>query len=522
MPAPMAASSMGLLRASLIVASAFTLAQCGRSPPRPNVLIVSIDTLRADHLGCYGYAPYAQPVSPHLDELAKSGLVFERCTTARGQTAPSLGSLMTGLFPSHHGVIDNFFSFRPGTRSLAQELMAAGYDAYAFASYVPGSRDGKATLGIPADHVEIERAIHPDWAMSRLDDEAEHRFTEFVRRRDGAARPFFTWVHFYDVHQPYTPPPPFDTIFTGDYRGPLRLPQEIASQEERERYFTQRIERVMDERMLARAPIDRDDAKYLVGLYDGGVRETDERIGRMLDALQQAGLRDDTLVIVTADHGEELGQHNSFWFHGNSVHQPVLHIPLIVSGPGVRSGRTDALVQNVDVMPTLLDFLGAPPPVATDGVSFAPTLRAGGPAAFAPRAIAWSEWQDLILGAQTTRHHLIFNPRGAHPKKPPYFGVPTDGGYFVDCAELYDLQKDPLETRDLWDEQKDAVADLRAEVADEYARRGFGGADATRFQREPTDPEPIKQIHETGYEAPSEVTDERKDVVLDPESCRNR
>ncbi len=504
-------------RALLLGAAAVAAAACdgARERRRVNVLIVSIDTLRADHLGCHGYAPYAEPVSPHIDALAKEGLDFTRCSTARGQTAPSLGSLMTGLYPSRHGVLDNGIPFKEGTRSLAQELGATGYDSFAFVGFLPGGKHGRATLGIPPDHVFDAMGLHKDWAYSRCDEAAEQAFTSFVAKRAGAAKPFLAWVHFFDVHQPYTPPAPYDTLFAGDYRGALRLPDGPLPAEAKEAWFQQHVETAMAERMLARKPVDAADAKYLVALYDGGIRETDERVGRMVAALAQAGLADDTLVIVTADHGEELGQHHAFWFHGNSVHEPVLHIPLIVRGPGVKAGRCDALVQNVDVMPTLLEVLGAPPPAESDGVSFAALLRGAPPPH--PRELAWSEWQDLILGARTVERRFVFNPLGAHPKKPPYFKVDADPGYFVDCAELYDLVRDPLETRNVWDEEKESAAELRARVIDEFERRGFGAR--RRDPAEPVDPAAAKRLQAIGYE--QEETG-RRDVVFDPGSCEHR
>jgi arylsulfatase len=499
-----------------IVVMLAALAGCSREPRAVNVLIVSIDTLRADHLGCYGYAPYAQPVSPRIDEFAKRGLLFEECSTARGQTAPSLGSLMTGLYPSRHGVLDNGVPFRGGVRSLAQQLMAVGYDAHAFVSFVPGSRNGRATLGIPPEQVVEVKRLHPDWAFSRCDEAAEQSFVRFVEQRKGGARPFFAWVHFYDVHQPYTPPPPFDAMFDGDYRGALKLPAELATQEQREAFFNRKVEPAMAERMLARAPLERDDARYLVALYDGGIRETDERFGRILDALERRGLRDETLVILTSDHGEELGQHNHFWFHGNSVHAPVLHIPLIFGGPGVRAGRCADLIQNVDVLPTVLEWVGAPAPGESDGLSFAKLLRPGGDSLPPPRTISWSEWRDWILGARTRERRLIFNPRGAHPKLPPYHKVEADTGYFVDCAELYDVVRDPLEVKDLWDEQKESVAELRARVTEEYERRGFGGGTRGAGE-EPLDPAEAQRMAALGY-----VGSLPDSVVLNPESCRER
>ena len=406
--------------------------------------------------------------------------------------------------------------FHEGTRSLAQELMAAGYDARAFVGFLPGSRNGRATLGIPPDRVFDAMSLHKEWAYSRCDEAAEQAFTSFVAKRGRAERPFFSWFHFFDVHQPYTPPAPFDTLFAGDYRGALRLPAGPIAPEASELWFQQHVEPAMEERMLARRPVDAADAKYLVALYDGGVRETDERVGRMLAALASAGLADDTLVIVTADHGEELGQHNDFWFHGNSVHEPVLHIPLIVKGPGVRAGSCDALVQNVDVMPSLLDWLGLPAPAESDGVSFAPLLRVGGASAAVPRAIAWSEWQDLILGARTAERHLVFNPLGAHPKKPPYFKVKDDPAT-SSPAPSSTTASDPPELRTTsGNARRDSAAELRARSSPSSS--GAARRAGRRDPAEPVDPRRAKRV-QIGYE---QADSERRDVVFDPGSCEHK
>ena len=463
-----------LVRFSSLAALVLTGARCDDPspargpPPQPNVLVITIDTLRADHLGCYGYAPYAEPVSPCIDALAAEGLRFTACYSPRGQTGPSLSSMLTGLYPSNHGVLDNLEGLRDEASDLVDDFITIGYEAHGYAAMFPVKQSTQQALAFSRfapDRASwfVARQQADDQRQWALDDAVEAAFLDQLLRRKPGARPFFSWLHFFDVHQPYSPPAAIHDAFAGDYRGPLRLdPAPTGAR------FNSVVKRHLDEKMRARAPLDPADARYVTALYDGGIKATDARIGRIVAALRRRGLLESTIVCITADHGEELGEHNGFWFHGNSVYDSVLHIPLIVRGPGV-SGRTSYdLIQNIDLLPTLLELVGGKVPTGIDGLSHAEVFRGGLPA-LPIREIAWSEWEDVILGARTTEWKLIRNPRGARPKLQPYDG--DDSGYWIGCRELYDLLSDPNEQHDVWRERNDEVEPLRREAEDEQERR---------------------------------------------------
>jgi arylsulfatase A-like enzyme len=422
--------------------------------------------------------------------------------------------MLTGCYPSRHGVLDNLQAVRDDVSSIARRLAAVGYATHAFASFFPITKAAKAQLGFARGGDSRDGSFTEarprmlDEPQARWDDATEEAFVGFLRERPARARPFVAWVHFYDVHQPYAAPAPFAERFAGDYAGPLKMRGGAS-----EAAFDAIVKTHLDEKMVARAPLAPDDAKYVVALYDGGIAAMDARFGRLLQALADTKLAADTVVVLTADHGEELGDHGAFWFHGNSVYDSVLRIPLIVRGPGIVAGRKVDLVQNVDLLPTLLELAGAPRSKdggGMDGISFAPILRGRACAEGSGRQVAWSEWQHLILGARTDHWKYVLNPRGAHPKKTPYH-LAGDPGFFIGCHELYDVAADPHETRDLWKERKDAVEELRQLAGEEYARRFAGLAPSTAV---PSDPRDQERLDRLGYAA-----GEAGDYALDPSSC---
>ena len=456
-----------VLASSLLAACSAEVDSGAPATGAPSILLISIDTLRADHLGCYGYDPYDEPVSPAIDALAAEGVVFERCFAPRGQTLPSLCSMMVGKYPSAHGVRDNGQRFAKGQRTLAEMLGDLDYRTFAFVSRVPTKRtghpargsllleDGKTSIdGEPtSDQNESDAAVAAK-ALAWLE-------TEWPDDE----RPFFAWVHFYAVHKPFAPPPPYDTMFAGDYAGPLRPPAGAPTS------ALNRVVQRLDTAALEREPLSAEDHAYVMALYDGGIRSTDRHVARLLEALEERGLDDRTWVIVTADHGEELGQHQDYYYHGNSVYDPALHIPFVMRWPGriPRGARSAQLTQNVDLVPTVLDAIGVELPSDLEGVSFWGVLQSGSFDGPGPRSHAYFEWQDMIYGVRTLDRKYLINPNGVHPKKPPYFGL--EGQSFrISCEELYDLQVDPGETRDLIGEPGVDATDLRSLVLDFRAR----------------------------------------------------
>jgi choline-sulfatase len=338
--------------AALLAGAAAAGIWMARPPSEPqaprSVLLVTIDTLRADRVGAYGGRA---GLTPNLDALAAQGATFEEALASVPLTLPSHATIMSGLEPPHHGVRDNgTYVFPEGRETLGTRLQAAGYATGAFvAAYVLDRRFGLAR-GFARYDDAIDRRQEGASVL-----ESERRGETVVAAAEewlsAQGGPFFAWVHLYDPHAPYDPPSPF-----------------------RERHAG--------------------------ALYDGEVAYTDACVGRLLEAARrQAGGK--LVVVVLADHGESLGEHGERT-HGFFVYQSTLRIPLIVAGPGVPAGlRARGMARTADVTPTILRLLGMDPPSPIDGVDL---LGAGRPResyaeTYYPRSLGWSPLHSYRVGA---------------------------------------------------------------------------------------------------------------------------
>jgi arylsulfatase A-like enzyme/tetratricopeptide (TPR) repeat protein len=447
---------------AVLAALAYFLFQ-ERRPSAPwNVLLVSIDTLRADHLSCYGSRDVR---TPHLDRLAAEGILFERVLTVAPTTLPAHASLFTGVIPPVHGVRDNVgFYLKEGTNTLAARLRSEGYDTAAFVgSFVLDSRFGidqgfslyDDDLGLPSERDD------DGFVAQRRGDEVLSRALDWLASRAprNEPRPFFAFVHFYDPHTPYDPPQPF-------------------------------------------APASSDEALR----YGGEVAFVDSLVGRLLDALAASGLDERTLVAITSDHGEMLGEHGELT-HGFFLYEAALRIPLLLRYPGGPAGlRVSGAARIVDVAPTLLDLLRLDPIEDSDGKSLVARIRGEAPPegspvyaeTFLPRLhYGWSELRSMTLG----NDKLIRAPR----------------------PELYDLAADPDETKNLVAEKAARADELEAILEGIIARERTEPAPGT------PDEETRRRLRSLGYagggssaagpEAPADPKD-RVDlyrVLNDPE-----
>jgi arylsulfatase A-like enzyme len=264
-----------------------SLAACSRFASPPNVLIVTLDTLRADHVGVYGYSSARTPV---LDQLGARGARFTAATTTVPLTLPAHTSLFSGAFPGGHGVRDNTgFHVEDRVTTLAEVFKASGYRTGGFVgAFVLDSRWGIAQgFDEYFDDFDLSQDVGPGLdAIQRPGNQVVDRALAWLKQTD--SHPFFAWVHLYDAHAPYDAPP------------------EVAEQFPRTR----------------------------LGAYDAEVAFVDRQVGRLIDALRAAGTLDHTLVVVLADHGEQLGEHGEQQ-HGFFVYDAAVQIPLIISGPGV-------------------------------------------------------------------------------------------------------------------------------------------------------------------------------------------
>ncbi|MEY2746400.1 MAG: hypothetical protein RL112_1442 [Planctomycetota bacterium] len=354
-----------------------------RAAPRrdaPNVLILSIDTLRADRLGCYGHA---RGTSPNLDALAARGVLFERAYSSAPWTLPSYASLFTALLPADHraGVVtereDRFGTdevapkkttelLRPDVRTLAEAAREAGWWTAGFYCnpYIG------AGAGVDRGFDRWERYQHG--AKAGVD-----RARRWIA--DHGARQWFVFLHLIDPHMPYAPPAPYDRLHAGVSVDELPdWPPTLSA---------------------LRAGSDEATRKLCSDLYDGEVAYADAQLGRLLDDLRASGELDNTIVVLHSDHGEEFWEHGGC-DHGHAMHEELLRVPFVLSWPGrVEPRRVQARVRTLDLYPTLAELLSLPPPhPLAEGRSLAPLFASDGPdREVVAEAILWGEREQKAL-----------------------------------------------------------------------------------------------------------------------------
>ncbi|MCP3960108.1 MAG: sulfatase [bacterium] len=321
------------------------LAPAPRLPSAPfeprNVILISIDTLRADHLGCYGYA---RETSPRIDRLAAESVLFELAIAQAPSTLPSHASMFSSLWPAHHGA---YFMRRealpPSVLTLAEVLRENGYRTAAFTG--GGQMAPEFGLDQGFDLYEVLGATADTGQTVK-------RAAEWLAE---GGEPFFLFVHTYEVHHPYTPRGDLLARFAGDYRGDLgsRISKELL------------LEINAGERR-----IDEDDLAYIAAAYDAEIFSMDAAVGRLLDILRERGLYDDSILVLTSDHGEELGEHGTVGWHSHTLYDELLKVPLIIKLPGSRhaGARVGAQVRSIDISPTILELLHLGPRAEFEGV----------------------------------------------------------------------------------------------------------------------------------------------------------
>lgn len=340
--------------AALLLASA-----CGGAPP-PNVVLISIDSLRPDHLGAYGYERAG--ISPNIDGLAAEGIVFERPVSTTTWTLPAHASMLTGLYPAVHGVHSDGDRLPEAAVLVSEALETAGYATRAVVSapYLNaafGFDQGWDLYDDAAGVFENRPANADDSHWGATSPEVHRRAVEAL---DAVGEgPFFLFVHYWDVHYDYAPPSPYDTMFDPDYEGTVTSLNF---------HWNDEIHRGMAPR----------DLRHIVALYDGEIAYTDSYLGLLFDELRARGVWDDTLVVLTADHGDEFFEHGAIG-HRRTLFEEVVRVPLVLRLPGIvpAGRRVEAAVSLVDVLPSVLDLLGVANRPVLSSASLVPLWERG-------------------------------------------------------------------------------------------------------------------------------------------------
>jgi arylsulfatase A-like enzyme len=484
MPRPRLGPWTSLLLVALLLAPGLRVPRGSSAPGgRPNVLLLTVDTLRADRLGATGEP---RPVSPHLDRLARRGVLEVRTVTPLPRTLPAIASVMTGTLPHTHGVRDNFhYSLGPESVTLAERFRAAGWSTGAVnsnpvLSHASGVYQGFESASDRGDDwsrltiVRGARRIASLVAMRFGDRDrvVTDLALEWLRDRP-RDRPFFLWVHWLAPHMPYEPEFPFDRVFDPDYDGEYRGVLDYG--------------RIGKGDMTYRNPLDARTLRHAIALYDGEVATADRAVGRLLREMERAGDLEHTVVAFTSDHGESLVEHGYFFNHGDFVYGPAATVPLVLATPdGPRGLRRRTVSSLVDVAPTLWTAATGEQAPPGDGVPFdVPQGRAFGESdlcrfpdlndrlgGLLPPEIARSpdripDWKTR-WEAQANRAKQRFVEEGGWK----LVLTPRPDG---DRHELFDLAADPGETNDVSSEHPERTHELALVL-----RRWIAEGDSTR------------------------------------------
>jgi arylsulfatase A-like enzyme len=449
-----------------------------------NVILISLDTLRADHLGLYGYH---RNTSPHMDTFAQEGIVFENAVVQSPWTPSSHASIMTSLYPTYHGVYSDSPMLDTRHMTLAELLQEAGYQTAAFT-------DGGWMKGEFGLHQGFDIYDDQGGGIAQIIPRAK----EWLNKN--GSKPFFIFIHCYDIHSPYNPPLPYNSIFHEfPYTGHL-VPSSnnlvLANQNK-----------------LATSEAD---LKHFISLYDGGIRYTDEKIGEFLSYLRKSGLKDHSLITITSDHGEEFKEHDRF-LHGQLYFRPHLHVPLIMQIPNYpkKTIRIKELVRSIDLLPTILEISGLPSNQQAQGRSLLPLIK---------RHRSFFDlflWQSMhLFGEDSTTSLAEIQYPNVH-----YWSLITDDGYQVisdlnlESMQLFNLNVDPLGKVDISDVEDDISEKLLIQWKDLYETK----PNNTSLKID-IDKQTRAQLEELGYvDIPESMPDQEKDSEANspPEEGKN-
>jgi arylsulfatase A-like enzyme len=421
------------LAAKVLLVAAWGGSCAGEGPPGPrNAILISIDTLRPDFLSCYGHG---RPTSPNLDALAARGVRFADVTAAAPWTLPSHATMLTGLYPSHHGAKDHETRLPDSVETVAEVFRAAGFETLAVVNtHNLGAPEFQLLQGF--ERFEYVEEVDRTGGRLRTPNMGPQVLAAtkklFAERRDA---PFFLFLHFYDVHTDFTPDEESRARFVQPYGGKItgRSPQ-------------------LNGMRNRGARLKEPDLVFLKEMYEAEIRTFDRLFGEFVAWLSSEGFLDETLIVITSDHGEEFQEHGGL-LHGRTQYQEVLRVPLILAGPGVPAGVVvDQPVHGVDVAPTLLARCGLAPARPVDGIDLAPAWRG-------------EMLPERLFFAEADHNNQVDGRPALDIKKMVRRGtskllLDTHSG----AVELYDLAQDPGELADLAPTAEARASELRAEL----------------------------------------------------------
>lgn len=442
-----------LLSAFLSCSKGVTLKEDVKTPPKRdyNILLVSFDAMRARNMSCYGYQ---KPTTPNLDKLAKQGILFKQAISPASWTLPATMAVFTGLYPSRHQVLNKYTivgasSFEPTVlskdiKTLPEILKEHGYMLVGFTGDAGVSGKFGYSRGFET-YLDDKRFAGMDYSIPPD--------IEWLRKNKD--RKFFMFLHGYDSHGQYDPPDNYTRIFDKDYNGALK-----GGKDEQGKFREDGLEHIVKGEPPPHINMTGRDAQFYTALYDEKIRDADERFAGFMKEFEKMGLREKTIIVLFADHGEEFFEHG-YLDHGPTLYEEQLHVPMIVLLPWEKSGKViEDQVRTLDIMPTVMDLLGIPIKHRVDGVSLAPLIKG-------------DKMQPIVAYSETDYRLVTYKRSIRIPLeiKGPFTALDgVDRSYLAgykliytlesDEKELYDLKTDPMEKVNLADKEKRIAYEL--------------------------------------------------------------
>jgi arylsulfatase A-like enzyme len=492
---------IGLVTALLVP---LTCLHCngGNNPAaRPNVLIITICSVRQDHMSCYGYA---RETTPYLNRLAREAIVFDNAFTQWPKTSPALAAIMTAKYGHSNGVL----RIVPGSYlddehvTLAEVLKAAGYQTAAFLQSAATHREMNIAQGFDV--------VEEPWRGQRRDvlPRATGQALSWLQKRD-SHKPFFVWVHYNNAHTPYVgggaPPDTFvgDQYYDSSHkvrvfpsrraRLNLDIPRDHPSAMQ---ILRPDVGGVHSGAFLRERPTE---YGFYIARYDAGILGTDMSIAALLEGVRQMGLLNDTLVVVVGDHGESLGDHNYYFGHGRFAYDANLKVPLMIRTPGgAVARRVNWPVATFGIAPTVLELIDLPAPEEWEAKSLWPVANGGRGAEFVFSEAGYQF--DYLLAVRDNRWKVIHVPNSIDRS------LMQNAEY-----ELYDWRNDPGETKNLAGQHPEQVRRL-AGVLKEWSAPWVDAAYRRSVPKEmDVDEETLRELKALGYVGAVDLGDEGED-----------
>jgi arylsulfatase len=433
----------------------------GNTPHKsPNIVLITIDTLRRDHLGCYNAINTA---TPNLDALARAGAVFENYYATINCTMPSHLSILSGILPSDFGIVENEKHDITGElKVLPSFLRKAGYTTFGVTSIFFMRYPWLKGFENQFDH--FYGPGNGEWKANQVVDSFRH-----VVHSELSGGKFFVWLHFFDPHEPYDPPEYYQKMYNGKQETGTVLPEFAKGQAG---WWTKPAGLKTQGRVSA--------------LYSGEVTFTDSQIGEVVKLLKQIPSGEETVLVIVSDHGEMLSEHGIFYDHW-SLYEPSIHVPLIIQSNRFKSARIQSFTSALDIVPTVLELAGVASPPTLRGHSLIAELS--GKTASNQLLISEHAW-DAAISVLSPPFKLIYSkPDSESPEE----------------YELYDVQQDPAESRNLYSNRKQIADRLRRSVNPRLFASRY-----TDYNRLHLTAEEMEKLEALGYVAPAAKRDPKQ------------